>query len=71
MSLQAAISFLREARRDEDIRHDLDALDGGVSLEDLVAVGGRAGYGFSAEELRQAHVHDWRMRWAALTPRPR
>jgi nitrogen fixation uncharacterized protein len=64
MSLQAAISFLRQARIDEDLRDDLDALQGDVSFPALVAVAGRAGFHFSADELRRAHAYDWQMRWA-------
>ena len=64
MSVQTALSFLRKARRSEDLRRELDALDGEASVEALVALGERAGFRFTAEELDRAHTHDWRMRWA-------
>jgi hypothetical protein len=62
--LQAALAFLSQARRDESLVSQIDALDGEVSLESLTRVANEAGYDFTPDELGRAHVLDWRMRWA-------
>ena len=64
MTLQPAIAFLSAARRDEALRAEVDALGDDVTAESLVALAGRAGFEFSAEDLQRAHALDWRMRWA-------
>jgi predicted ribosomally synthesized peptide with nif11-like leader len=63
MAIQDALEFLRAARRDEALRRDLEAADDG-GTEDLVRVAARAGFHFTPDELRRAHVLDWQMRWA-------
>jgi predicted ribosomally synthesized peptide with nif11-like leader len=70
MSLEAALAFVGSVRRDETLRARVEALDDAVTEEDLVHVGGAAGYDFTAEELQRAHALDWRMRWARYAARP-
>jgi predicted ribosomally synthesized peptide with nif11-like leader len=63
MTVHTALQFIQEARRDGPLRRKLEALPDEVTMEDLVQVGAAAGLSFTAEELQQAHAHDWRMRW--------
>jgi predicted ribosomally synthesized peptide with nif11-like leader len=69
MAIQEALRFIHQARRDETLRRELEALGDEVSMDDLVRVADAAGFSFTAEELREAHVNDWRMRWARYQPR--
>jgi predicted ribosomally synthesized peptide with nif11-like leader len=69
MAIQDALRFIHEARRDEALRRELEALNDEVTMDDLVFVAAATGFSFTAEELRQAHMHDWRMRWARYQPR--
>lgn len=64
MTLQAALAFLGEARRDEALRSALEALGDEVSFEALVGLGASSGFHFTPEELQRAHALDWQMRWA-------
>jgi hypothetical protein len=50
--------------RDESLVSEVEALDGDASLESLTKLANDAGYDFTPEELQQAHVRDWKMRWA-------
>ena len=69
MATQDALQFIHQARRDEALRRELEALGDDISVDDLVRVGARSGFSFTAEELQRGHVHDWRMRWARYQPR--
>jgi predicted ribosomally synthesized peptide with nif11-like leader len=69
MAVQDALRFIHQARQDEILRGELEALGYDVSMDDLVRVAAASGFGFTEEELREAHVHDWRMRWARYQPR--
>ena len=64
MSLQAALAFLGQVRRDEAPRAQVEALAGEATLDALVGIGATANLYFTAEELQRAHALDWRMRWA-------
>lgn len=64
MSIEHALAFLREARRDEALGRTLDALDGDATWESLVQGAARAGYRCTVDELQRAHALDWGMRWA-------
>ena len=64
MSLQAALQWMQHVRGDEAQRQALRDLGDDVTSERLVALGAAAGFSFTAEELQQAHRHDWAMRWA-------
>jgi hypothetical protein len=63
MALQDALTFLREARRDEALRQHVEELDEHAPLTALSEIAGRAGLHFTSEELRRAHALDWNMRW--------
>ena len=63
MSIQNALAFLHQARRDEAIQRALD-VPNDLDWPDLVQIGAQAGLDFSVEELQRAHALDWRMRWA-------
>jgi hypothetical protein len=63
MPVQDALTFLREARRDENLSQQIAALDENATLESLSGIGGRAGFRFTPDELRRAHALDWSMRW--------
>ena len=69
MAIQDALGFIQEARRDEALRRELEGLEDEVTLEDLAHVAAASGFTFTAEELQEAHAHDWRMRWARYQPR--
>ena len=64
MSVADALTFLREARRDEALVRELEALDDEVTWESLVRIGSANGLTFTSEELQRAHVLDWSMRRA-------
>ncbi|MGE0702604.1 MAG: Nif11-like leader peptide family natural product precursor [Vicinamibacterales bacterium] len=69
MSIQDGIKFIRQVRDSEELRDQVLALDASSTaeheaLDGLVRIGAEAGLHFTAEELRQAHSHDWAMRWA-------
>jgi predicted ribosomally synthesized peptide with nif11-like leader len=65
MSVQAALRFIHQVRRDERLWQAVSALGKtGAAMEDLVAVAAAAGFEFTAEDLRDAHRIDWGMRWA-------
>ena len=63
MSLQTALHFIEQARRDRTIRQAIKALGDEVTWEDLVRVAAAAGFDFTADELQRAYKHDWSMRW--------
>jgi hypothetical protein len=64
MAVAEALRFLSQARRDDALGREIEALDDDVSLESLTRVAGHAGFDFTPDELQRAHVLDWRMRWA-------
>ena len=64
MSLQAALTFLGEARRVEALRAAVEALGAGATHEALAGIGASAGFDFTPEELERAHALDWGLRWA-------
>ena len=64
MSVQLALSFIRQVRQDEALRRDLAPLDDEASLSRLIEVAAAAGFCFTEEELQSAHKHDWAMRRA-------
>jgi predicted ribosomally synthesized peptide with nif11-like leader len=64
MSVEAAIKFLRDARRDEPLGQALEALEGSASWHALAEVASGAGFSCTPEELKRAHALDWNLRWA-------
>jgi Nif11 domain len=64
MSLQTAIQFIQQVRRDAMLKRQLEALGLEATLESVVALGAVVGCIFTAEELQRAYKHDWGMRWA-------
>ena len=67
MSLQAALHFIQKIRRDETLRKKIERHQQLISFEDVVALGSRAGFAFTADDLRTAFKHDWAMRWCRYT----
>ena len=63
MSLAAAIAFVRAVRADSALAERVRALGADASLDEVAAIAAAAGHGCSADELRQAHRHDWALRW--------
>ena len=64
MTLQAALAFLGQARRDESLRARVAAIGTEATYAALVEIGAAAGYEFTEAELERAQALDWRMRWA-------
>jgi hypothetical protein len=64
MSLQTALQFIQQVRRDAMLRRQLQVLGLEATLESVVALGEVVGCTFTAEELQIAFKHDWGMRWA-------
>ena len=62
--IQEALRFLAAARRDEELRLEVERLGDLVTLNDLVLVAGQAGFRFTAHDLQRAHAFDWRLREA-------
>jgi predicted ribosomally synthesized peptide with nif11-like leader len=62
--IQDALAFLRQARHDEGLVREVEAMDDEVTWESLAEIAGRAGFRFTPEELQRAHALDWKMRWA-------
>ncbi len=63
MSIQTALQFIQKVRQEEQLKNQIQALEGGAGLADLVSIGAATGFIFTAAELQQAHKHDWAMRW--------
>lgn len=63
MSIKTALKFMQQARENESLRAQLQALGHAATLEDVIRLGAEAGYDFSTEEIRTAFKHDWGMRW--------
>lgn len=69
MSTQAAFSFIRKVRiQDEALRDQVRALGQDAGLESVVQIGAEAGFNFTTEELRAAYKHDWAMRMIRYCP---
>jgi len=64
MSLQAALAFLGQARRDKTLRAGIESLGNDATYEALAEIGAAAGFGFTPEELARAHSVDWGLRRA-------
>lgn len=64
MTVQEALAFLHEARLDDAIGTELEAMEGDITWEGLAQVGECCGFRFRPEELQRAHALDWGMRWA-------
>jgi hypothetical protein len=64
MPLQDALAFLRDARLDEGIGRELEALAGRATWRDLVRVANGAGFSVTSAELQRAFELDWNLRWA-------
>ena len=67
MAIQDALTFLSQARRDDDLVEAIAALGEDATLDSLAEVAGRAGHHFTPEELGRAHALDWRLRWASYS----
>jgi hypothetical protein len=64
MSLQTALQFIQQVRRDAMLRRRLRDLGLEATPERVVAIGEVVGCIFTVEELQRAYKHDWGMRWA-------
>ena len=60
--VQVALRFLRAVREDSALATRVGALDPADGLDPVMRVAREAGFHFSAEDLRQAHAHDWALR---------
>lgn len=69
MSIQPALHFIEQVRRDETLQQAIAALGDDMTLDDIVAVAAAAGFTFTADDLERAHKHDWAMRWTRYNPR--
>lgn len=63
MSLQSALTFIREVRRSDGLRRRLQDKNKRPDISRIVSIGSEAGYDFTEEDLRAAFRHDWVMRW--------
>jgi predicted ribosomally synthesized peptide with nif11-like leader len=64
VTLQAALAFLGQARRDDSLRSQVESLGDEATYAALVGIGAATGFDFTEAELERAHALDWRMRWA-------
>lgn len=62
MSIAAAHRFIAATRADPALRARIAALGADPGIEPLIAIGGAAGFGFGAEDLRAAYRQDWTLR---------
>ncbi len=67
MPLTAAHAFIRRTASDPALRATVAALGDDASLDQLVALGARAGLHFDAAALRAAWRQDWMLRWLAAS----
>lgn len=63
MSVQVALQFIQQVRKDESLKSQLQVLSGNVDLETLVKIGNEAGFTFTSQDLQNAYKQDWAMRW--------
>jgi len=63
MSLQSALQFIQQTRRDAALQAQLQALGWRADLAAIAQLGAACGLVFTVEELRTAFKHDWAMRW--------
>jgi hypothetical protein len=64
VSVAEGLAFLREARKDEALGREIEALREDVTWESLVETAARAGFACTIAELERAHALDWSLRWA-------
>ena len=69
MSVQAALAFMQQVRRDDGMAAEVAAQSSEALATTLPALGARHGYHFTAEELQRAFAHDWGMRWTVNAAR--
>ncbi len=62
MSVHHAMQFIARVRTDEQVKEELRALGIDPDLSEVIAIGGRLGLHFSAEELTSAYGYEWTMR---------
>jgi hypothetical protein len=65
MTVKAAQQFIDRVRQDARLRDKIALLGRDPTLEQLVQLGEAGGYSFTDLELREAHRHDWMLRWLA------
>jgi hypothetical protein len=65
LAVKAALAFIDRVRRDERLRDKIALLGRDPSLEALARLGEDESFSFTARELREAHRHDWTLRWLA------
>jgi len=56
MSVENALRFLAEVRRNKALQDRLQALSGRAALDSLAAIGAEAGFAFTVEDYRSAVV---------------
>jgi len=62
MSESEALRFIEHVARDLVLQSNLRAIHPQGDLEEVVRVGGDAGFEFDADELRAAFLNDWKIR---------
>ncbi len=62
MALQSAMDFIHYVMNENEGRAAIHQLKADAGLQDVVRLGGRAGYAFTEMELRMAFRIDWQMR---------
>ena len=67
MSVQAALDFMGQIRKDESLSESVKNLNAEPGLRSIIDLAQTQGYMFSEEDLRQAFKHDWAMRWFSQT----
>jgi Nif11 domain len=65
LAVKAALAFIDRVRRDERLRDKIALLGRDPSLEALARLGEAESFSFTSRELREAHRHDWTLRWLA------
>ena len=66
VSLQSALNFIRRFRAGQNAPDCDPEFTGITSIEQLLGLAKTLGWEFSLDELREAHAHDWQLRWQLL-----
>jgi len=64
MSVAAALTFIRRARTEPDIRAALAQAAGAASLQPICAIGAERGLAFAEADFDRALKIEWAARWA-------
>jgi hypothetical protein len=64
MSLERALRFLEDGRKQPDLQRELGLMAGDADHDALCALGARYDYDFTPAELARAFAINWLARWA-------